>query len=404
MISRCALVRFFLLGVLVLLLDGCASNPPALLTPVTDEAPVSQSTPNIVAAEGKHTCESIAKYLSENDRQSLYDKFDTRLIIDRIVETFGSDHYTAQQFQNFERRLKEMIPGMLLVNNNQVRWDMLRGHEDGDRYVCLVRTGLNEEGVKYVEFDLHQADGRLYIVDWYDMIRESRMSDSYIELLRDINEMANADINVMPHKRKMLLQEQKQFFSFLAAMRSAAFKKVLTTYDGLPPRYKSKPLYTLIALNMAAMLGDAQYLQMLRTLKQLYGDSDRYGMLLIDVYLEDQEYDKASQELRKFKQHVGQDPLLELLQAGLELERGNKELFYRYCLQVVEKNPNYIDTYWFLFDQLILDQHYEQAVLVLNVLSTNFEISFEKSGFESMEKYRDFSKSAAFKAWKVESS
>jgi hypothetical protein len=122
-------------------------------------------------------------------------------------------------------------------------------------------------------------------------------------------------------------------------------------------------------------------------------------MLLLDFYMMDRQFDRANRVLREFKRQIGSDPLLEVLFANLELERGNKQAFYGYCLKALEEDAAYLDTYWVLLDQFVVDRNYKDAVLILNVLSNMFQISLQVDAFKADEKYRDFSRSAAFKAW-----
>jgi hypothetical protein len=384
----------------ILFLGGCAGNQPLQTQEAAETQADSPSLSQSLNEEGKSLCETIAQDLSNGDHQSLNRRFDTSAILARINSTFEERSFTPEQLQNFEKRLNQMIPGIFGLGNDQIRWDMLHGHVEGERYLCLIRTNLSDEGLSYVEFELTRKDGRLRIVDWYDLVRETKVSDLFSDMLHDSIEMTDAHIMAMPYQRQSALQEQRLFFNFLATVKSADPRRVLMAYDNLPPRMKRKPVYTLIAINMASRLDDAQYERVLRNLSQLVGDSGHYSMLLIDLYMYDQEYDKAKRAIYSFKRQVGTDPLLDLLLADLDLKQGNKQGFYHYCLQALNNDPNYLDTYWLLLDRLVADRHYEDAVLVLNVLTKRFEYTIKEDAIESMEQYRDFCKSAAYKAWK----
>lgn len=401
MISRPVLVSISMTLVLTLLLGGCAGNRSVETQTVSETPAVSPPASQTFSDLGNSTCEAIAQDLSKGDHHALNRRFDTSDILARISNLFDSQTFTPQQLRSFDERLNEMIPGMFLLDNEQVRWDMLRGDVDGEHYFCLVRSGLNSEGLSYVEFDLRYVDGQLRIIDWYDLVRETRVSDLFVELLQDIKEMADAHIMAMPYQRRSVQREQKLFFNFLTTMKSADPKRVLMAYDKLPQRLKQKPLYTLIAVNMASMQDDTQYERILRELSKRSGKGEHYGMLLFDLYIFDQQYEKARQVIHRFKRQVGSDPLLDLVLADLELKQGDKQGFYRYCLKAMDKDPNYLDTYWLLLEHLVADRHYKDAVLVLNVLTKMFEYTIREEALESLEKYREFCKSSEYKAWKA---
>ncbi|MEW8241435.1 MAG: hypothetical protein AB2601_10365 [Candidatus Thiodiazotropha sp.] len=402
--SRYPLIRLPVIALLGIVIVGCSANR-STVQDIEQNAQadiVSSSQDNL--RDGESVCKAIARELSVGDRQALNDRFDTRFVIARIESEIEINIYTKKDLRSFAHGLNAIMPGMSVVGEEQLRWDMLHGSGDGESYSCLVRTSLHEEGVSYVEFELRKVDGELRVVDWYDLLRESRISDLSVIFLRDINDMATAHLTAMPYQRNRVQQEQRRFLEFLKATKSGDPKRVLAAYDGLPPRFKQKPLYMLIALNMASMLDNGHYMRALRNLERRFGAENRYGMLLVDLYYEEKQYHKVDRVLRKFKQQVGEDPLLDLLLASLELEQGNMEAFYAYCLRIVDGNPNYLDTYWVLFDQFVADGKYPDAVLVLNVLKNMFEITLNKDVFVSEEKYRGFRKSAAFRAWRAGSS
>jgi len=380
---------------LLLILTGCAGDRNLKLT----KLPASSPAPLIDSSEGKATCEAIAQNFSEGDRRSIISRVDSSFLAWRVLSVFEKNRSNKVQLESIEKSLKDQLLNMLSFSEERTRWDMLSGRVDGERYLCLVRSGLSSEGVKYVEFDLRPVDGRLRILDWYDLIRKTRVSDLFVELFSDIQEIASAHLMALPKMRASVAQEQKLYADFLDAVRNRDSERALKIYAKLPLRLRNKPLYIFIAVNMASKLSDTQYLSFLGDLAGRVGDDDRYGMLLLDFYMTDRRFDKANRVLREFKRQIGSDPLLEVLFANLELEQGNKQAFYSYCLQALEEDAAYLDTYWVLLDQFVVDRNYKDAVLILNVLSKMFQITPQVDAFESDEKYRDFCRSAVFKAW-----
>jgi hypothetical protein len=378
---------------------GCVSNQ-SVVTDITSSPPV-QASSRIDSDEGEDICEVIAQDLSEGDGESLYERLDVNSIMNRILATFDKDKFSSTEYLNFKEQLQELIHNRVTLINDELRWDMVRAHVDGERYLCLVRTSLFGNGVSYIEYELRNVDGRLRVIDWYDLVREIKVTDMFIELFHDIYEMADAHIMAMPYQRRSIIEEQNQYFGFISALGRENPTQILNAFDKLPIRFKSKPLYNLILLNSAMKLDEAYYYHVLRNIAQRFGGDNRYAFLLIDLYLLDHEYEKVSQAIYSFKRQVGADPLLELLLAEVENRRGNKKAFYGYCLKVLNENPNYLDTYWYLFDQLVVDRHYDEAVVVLNVLTKSFKYTIYNDVLESDDKYRDFSKSSAFRAWKI---
>ncbi|MES9991732.1 MAG: hypothetical protein ABW098_07255 [Candidatus Thiodiazotropha sp.] len=399
MSSTQVLKKLLVIAVTAGLLVGCASNQTVNTEP--DSQSVSQASEQNSTSDLETICNVIAYDLGESDHQSLYEKVDSDIILSRILDTFDEDSFSNQEFQKFKQRLDGLIRSKIILRSDKVRWDVVRSGVVNDRYTCLVRSSLLGGGVSYVEFELRNVDGRLRIVDWNDLVREVRMTDMFSELFHDIYEMADAHIMAMPYQVTTVVKQQKRYFEYLAAIRSGDPNQMLVAYDKLPLRFKNKPLYALALLNYITDMDDPRYYKVLSNIKKRFGGTGRYDFLLIDYYLLTHEYDSAKSSLDRFKKRIGEDPLLDLLLAELDNKQGNKQKFYAKCLQVMNNNPNYLDTYWYVFDQLVADGYYDDAVLVLNVLANLFEYTFYDDAFESDVKYREFTKSTAFKGWKA---
>jgi hypothetical protein len=401
MINRYSLVHFFTVVTVSLLIGGCVSTHSTVNSVAS--RPIIQASLLIDPVEGKDACKVIAQDLSEGNSQSLYERVDINSIVKRILATFDKDKLTSKEYSLLKKQLHDLVRKKISLKKDKLRWDMVRGRADGERYFCLVRTSLFGNGVSYVEFELRYVDSKLQIIDWYDLVRETRVTDMFKDLFHDIYEMKEAHIMAMPYQWRSIVREQKKYFAFISAIGRENPKEILNAYDKLPLRFQNKPLYSLILLNLDIKMNDAQYYSVLRDFSRRFGGADRYAFLLIDLYLLDHEYDKVTQAIYSFKRQVGDDPLLALLLAEVENQRGNKKAFYGYCLKLLNDNPNYLDTYWYLLDQLVIDRHFDDAVVVLNVLSKMFEYTIYKDAFESDIKYRDFIKSSPFKSWIAES-
>jgi hypothetical protein len=401
MISRHALCELLVVIVIALLLEGCVNNQSTVKAS-TSKAPM-QSSMLIDDSEGDNTCKLIAQHLADGDDQSLYEMFDVDLILNRILSTFNEKQFTTDKYLNFKAGLRKLIRNRIMLRSSNVRWDVVRDHTDGDQHFCLVRSSLLAKRLVYAEFELRNVEGKSRIIDWYDLPREISRTEMITELYHDIHQLIDARKTTIPSQRATVIREQKQYFGFLLALGSADSARVMKAYDELPVRFKNKPLYNFDVLSNLINIDKALYYSVLRNFERKFGKTGRYAFSFIKLYLLDNDYDKATKAIEGFKGKVGDDPLLDLLLAEIEYRRGNKKAFYGMCLQLLNDNPNYHDTYWYLFDRLVADRHYKHAVVVLNVLSKMFEYTFSVDTFESNNKYLDFTKSSAFKAWKKES-
>ena len=382
-----------------LFLCACAtpSTAPQVSAPLQPAAQMPAQRPVDL---GETTCKEIARDLTKHDYTALDAKLDTHFILERVSKALISRALSEEQRHSIETKLDDQIRTKLASNNGKDSWVMLKGHADGERYLCLVRSDLTKAGVSYIEFDLRSQNGRLQIVDWYDLVQEARISDSFAELFGDIGTMLKDSTTTVTLLQTTTPLERVQYMDFLQAVRTRDPAQVGSAYDRLPPRFQQTPLYAMMVVNIASGRDDFQYQLALQTFARKFGLGNHYGLLLADYYLDEKRYDKAMRGVRKFQEALGTpDPVLELVQAIIEQEQGHSEAFYAHCLQALEANAAYERTYWTLLDQLIVDRHYDDAVLVLNVLTNLFNFDLKASNFEADDKYQNFRKSEAFRAW-----
>lgn len=377
---------------MALFLVACATTPV--------QAP-SVQTSGIEKDEGKTACETIAEMLTDNDMEALYGMVDTRIILQRVSDALDDPSISDGQRKGFMRGIsKRLRNNMLSISDGKARWDMLKGRSDGGAYLCLVRTELNDAGLSYVEFEMRRYGDHLRIVDWLDLVRDARVSDSLSILSHDVGTMLKTRTSSSADVKKSMKEERRDFINFLLAVGRGNAERAIQAYEALPQRLKNKPVYAQMIVTIASEADDAQYRLALKNLEQRFGTEDRYSLMLVDLYITDQHYEKAIQAVQKFKKRIGNDPVLELLLAILERSRGHSEGFYAHSLQALEDNPAHVGTYNLLLEQLVADRHFDDAVLVLKVLTKLLEVSVDKQLLETSEEYRELRETAAYRTWK----
>ncbi len=396
-------MRLLIIGIVVLMQGGCATNQ-TVATDTASEVPEGSSEAlSTPLSEEERACKGLAKDLTDKNNSALYERLDAEYIASRALDKLSATKVRPELEMNLRSSITAMLKGMIMFRSDDVRWDALGWEVDGERLTCTVRTNLNPGGVSYVEFDLRKNRGQFLIGDWFDMLQQIRVSDLIDELFSDIYEVSTLSTSLAYRQSRNIPDDQRRYFNFLGSLKSMDSKQILDGFDQLPRRFKNKPLYIMIGMRVATRMNDdsLRYI-FLRELEQRFGASGNYDLALMDLYLEDENYDKVVQGVAAFKRKIGADPVLELLLAEVERMRGSKEAFYKHCLQAIDDDPNYIDTYWILLDQFVSDRRYADAVQVLNVLANTFGYEFKRKAFDLDEKYSDFVKSDAFKVWNGE--
>ena len=400
MIRVFTFMRLVIIGIVVLMQGGCATNQSVTTDTASDGTDVSTEPLPTPLSEEERACKDLAKDLTDKNYLALRERIDTDYIASRAIDNLSAIKDKPELELKLRSSIRSMLEGMIMFRSDDVRWGALSWEGEGDRLTCTVRTHLNQGGVSYVEFDLRKARGKFLIDDWVDLLQQIRVSDLIDELLSDIYEVSTLSTSFVYRQTRKIPDDQRRYFNYLASLKSMDSNQIVDGFDQLPRRFKNKPLYIMIGVRVATRMNDdsLRYI-FLRELEQRFGAGGNYDLALMDLYLEDGNYDKIVQAVAAFKRKIGADPVLELLLAEAERRRGIKEAFYKHCLQAIDDDPNYIDTYWILLDQFVSDRRFADAVQVLNVLKNTFGYEFKRKAFDNDEKYNDFVKSDAYKAW-----
>ncbi|MEJ2405208.1 MAG: hypothetical protein P8171_13100 [Candidatus Thiodiazotropha sp.] len=387
-------------GIFSLLLCSCADNP-SQESLTTNDFGTSQIHNEIDPQVAKHTCEAIAEELSNNDHHSLEERIDTIPIIAGISIAISHRPITLQQRRKIEQNLGGSVRRSLIPNIKQKQWAMRRGTIDSDHYLCLLRSNIESDDARYLEYELKKIDNQLKIVDLHYVERNLKISESFSSAFNDFIELFSTIQNGNHEQQETAKQELAKVTAFWNQVGNINPRGMQMAYYNLPARLKTSPVYIKITAASARSLDNASYMNFLKDIqKNLFYEADRFGLLLLDYYLEYNQYEQAKRLIRQFNDYVGPDAYFDLYLARLEIAQGNNKAFYHYCLQALEHESTYLDPYSFLLDQLVADHHFEDAVLVLSVLKYQFDRVLKEEHCDSSATYRKFCRSTEYLSWK----
>jgi hypothetical protein len=387
-------------AILSLLLCSCAGNPSQDSLTVNDFG-ATQIHNEIDPQVAKHTCEAIAEELNNNDHQPLDERIDTIPIVAGISIALSHYPITLQQRRQIAQKLEGSVRRSLIPSIEQKTWAMRRGKIDGDHYLCLLRSNVENDNARYVEYELKKIDNQLKIVDLDYVERNLKVSEFISSALNDFIELFNTIQNGNLEQRTTAKQELATLSTFFNHFGNINPRGMQMAYNNLPARLKTNPAYIKIAAGSARSLDNASYMTFLRDIQRnLFYETDRLGLLMLDYYLEYHQYESAKRLIRQFNDYVGPDAYFDLYLARLEIAQGNNKAFYHYCLQALEHESTYLDPYSFLLDQLVADHHFDDAVLVLSVLKHQFDRVLNEEHCDSSAAYRKFCRSTEYLSWK----
>lgn len=172
-------------------------------------------------------------------------------------------------------------------------------------------------------------------------------------------------------------------------------------YRGMPRTAQLNPYYLGVFLvNLNAEPEGERRRQMLETLFNAAGDQPGFGLWAMGYHFDRKDWNKALAAIDRFEADIGYHPQLDYLRMLMLHGQGSADpRFYAVAARALAHQDANANVYDMLMRQCILDNRFNDAVLVLDIFVERFGIPLD---FALLAKYQNagrFMKSATYRAW-----
>lgn len=349
-----------------------------------------------IAPEAKPTfenfCYQLADSFNAKDTSLFKTSFDLNLM---YKQSFGNMNSTAPTTQPNKENTNKLINASLnTTSKNLIRsdqWYVISSQDQGNNSRCHLHSNLSDAGLFIISIYMRKdKSGQIFLTNWYDHQKAALATTQLKEVMRDASHAFIDSEEETPENVSRLL-------AFYNAVKNSDAKQAWETYNTLDKKILQKKIHLTSLLQATAL--NPEYLNKAIELYLEHVNEKDYGAFLIDHFIETKAFDAAFNLIDKIAKNQGSSAITELLRAHIYLAMGNKKNFYQFIYKSMDYNYDLEDIYWSLLEQFIVDKHYKNAVLTLDVLVQNFGYIFTQDMFIEHTEYHDFATGDVYKTW-----
>jgi hypothetical protein len=346
---------------------------------------------------------SISAALNAGDAKTITRALDKEAILDRALDGITQRGKTVDELRSGLGKGLDQAGALLTRNlSENARTTFVRARSVNGEHHALMRVDLGDKGLNYMDFVLHKdRTGSVKVIDWYDYAQGQLYTDGVRQLI----------VLMMPQERTLLekllrvkgidQRAAREVMELARLLREQKYAEWLKTYDGLSKDLKKSRVLLISRVLLAGAVGDdGLYRRALRDVHTYLGDDPTLGLVLIDYYFYEEDYDAAQAALTRLAKYTGGDAAIDRLRANISLAAGNYSESMTFARSAIGQDRAYEDSYWTLLEASVLAKKYETTVGVLRSLEKDFGYDLNPETVRTMEGYETFADSVAFAKWK----
>jgi tetratricopeptide (TPR) repeat protein len=379
---------------LVSLLAGCAGQP-------TGNSANSTFTPaaNLDLDSYEGFSEALEQSMAAGDSSLFIDRLDTYQFARHSLSSMGlgaANRSTTRKYAGTLQKIVNQRFGEIFSGVESARFLRLLPVEPAhpEATVALIRLTPEDGGISYWKVYLQKTKGRVSIIDWLNY----SLGDTASHAIGDFALQVGTAIKSPESK------DSKAVMAYLDAAQNNDLEKLVGAYDQLPTSLKTNALLMNSYQEAAGQVSEEANKAARSRLAPAYRKKDTYALLLVDYYIETEDYQKAHHAVDKAVTLLGADAGLDSLHAGISLTAGDYKQTIAYARDGIERERSYLGNYWTLLDALVYTKNYADAVMVLDIIEDGFGYEFDAQLLAEVEGYEMFTRSSQFKGWKSASS
>lgn len=279
-------------------------------------------------------------------------------------------------------------------------YTLVKIHEVGAETRAMFRMVLPEDGgFNYHDYVLGRVGGQLKATDVYiygagEMLTSTMRRAMIISAASQgpewLKGLTGRDLDMAKSARQI------REYSDLAAKGDP--EGVLARYAKLPRSVQSEKGVLLVRLYAATQIDDKTQEEALADIRK--SDSKDYAgdLQCLASYLSAQKYTQFEKAVVRLNKAVGGDPYLNVVLAGMEVERQDYKKARELLEEAVTADDTVIDAWWSLVTVSLREKDFAATIKYLDRLATDFSV--DVGDVTKNAEYADFVKSPEFAKWK----
>lgn len=279
-------------------------------------------------------------------------------------------------------------------------YTLVKIHEVGAETRAMFRMVLPEDGgFNYHDYVLGRVGGQLKATDVYiygagelltSTMRRAMIISAASQGPEWLKGLTGRDLDMAKSAKQI------REYSDLAAKGDP--EGVLARFAKLPKSVQTEKGVLLVRLYAATQIDDQTQEQVLADIRKLDPKDYAGDLQCLASYLSAQKYTQFEKAVIRLNKAVGGDPYLNVVLAGMEVERQDYKKARQLLEEAVTADDTVIDAWWSLVTVSLREKDFAATIKYLDRLATDFSV--DVGDVTKNAEYAEFVKSPEFAKWK----
>ncbi len=229
---------------------------------------------------------------------------------------------------NYEKNIYDIMGG-------KGRFKKVKDYEKEGKQHLIYRVS-GEGGFTYMDMELDILDKQVGIGDMFLYNTGENMSASIADLMGKL---------LSPEYSAITGQIETTLNSLSKHLKNADYEFAKTAFERLPYDIRNNRLYEMRYLDILSKLGGQQYLDYQQKIESKYAGDAGFQLMMIDVYLNQQKFDKALGAINTLDSVINKDPFLEYYRGLVLNMKGEPAAAIPHFAKIIAADPQYADPY-----------------------------------------------------------
>jgi tetratricopeptide (TPR) repeat protein len=231
------------------------------------------------------------------------------------------------QSNKYEKSVYEMMAG----KGNFTR--IKQYEKEGKQHIIYRIRGV---GFTYIDMELTKVKKQVGIADMFFYGSGEDLSKSMADLAEKIISHRGSEIE------KSLVS---RFDNINRHIKNTDYGLAKKEFDRLPYNIRNNRLYEFQYLDILSNLDSAEYAAYQKRIEVKYAGNPSIQLMLIDVYINQKEWDKALGSINQVDSVINKDPFLDYYRGLILNMKGDREAAISHYEQLAKADPKFADVY-----------------------------------------------------------
>lgn len=262
----------------------------------------------------------------------------------------------------------------------------------------LFRLMPVDGGFTYIEIILARRERVVKAVDIYNFVNGERISETFRRFLRALlADETRGLVDRLTGNKDVLVEHFGSVERMSEALRDNRPLVVLEIYSRLPLSAQRETWIQLTRLRAAQRINDQEYERAIQDFRKFHPQSEALDLVTLDAYLMQKKYAEFLAAIDRLDRTVGGDPFLQMTRATIYLEQHDPARARAAALAAVDADSSLVNAYWTLVYASLQQKEYDETLRFLKLIRERFNQTI--TDLAAAPEFAEFVKTPQHQEW-----